>query len=502
MLRLEVRASADSERRVIEGTVLPYGVAQRIGFDVYRFAEGSLEAARGTTPLVLGHDQNRPVGVLAELESGPDAVTARFRVDATADGDTALAQAASGSRSGLSLGAEPVNWTIGADGIIDVTLAHLYEVSLVSVPAFEAAMVTRVAAHYNPEGDPMDVATPTPVAGDPTPAPVPPPPPAELPVERAPVLVVAERAPRRLTLAEYLGAYVRAERGDHEAAALLQAALTVENVAGNPGVLPPSYTSEVLGSMSVVSPLAEAFKSAPMPESGMEIIKPRWTNRPDGGYMVDDMAAVPTSSANLGKKSVPIRQWAWAAEPTYALVERSTPAYVDVAFEQALVDHAMDLDAWIASFLPVTGVQDVASIGAGIAQVATRQAGTPGYAGRTADRILASPDQFGFMWDAEGFSKWTDGHINNAGSGSIGGLDVYMSSSLAEGDLFVAYSRALEVRQSAPARLTATMIGAMHVQIGVTSFDSVDLEIPEGIVRVTPLAAAAAGGATRIAPRK
>jgi hypothetical protein len=120
--------------------------------------------------------------------------------------------------------------------------------------------------------------------------------------------------------------------------------------------------------------------------------------------------------------------------------------------------------------------------------VATR---TGVYSGRTADRLLCAPDQFGALWDAEGFAKWTDGSVNNA-SGRIGGLDVFMSSSLNVGDLFVCYSRSIEVRSSTPARLTATMIGAMQVEIGVTSFDSVDLEIPEGIQRVTPLTVAAA----------
>lgn len=493
MLRFDVRATADTESRVIEGTVLPYGVTQKISGAVYRFAAGSLQAARATTPLVLGHDENRPVGVLAELSNGDDAATARFRIDATADGDTALAQAASGSRAGLSLGAEPIDWTIAEDGTVDVTLAHLFEVSLVSVPAFEGATVSRVAAAYHPKGDEMSDTTPQVPAETPPATPDPrtimPVPPAELPVHRPVQLVVAERAPERLTLAQYLGAFVRAERGDTDARRTLEAALTVENVAGNPGVLPPSYTTEILDAMSVSSPLADAFKSAPMPDSGMEIIKPKWTARPNGGYMVDDMAAVPTSAANLGKNSVPVLQWAWAGEPTYALVERSTPAYVDAAFEMALVDHAIDLDAWIASILPVTGVGDAATIGAGLAQVATR---TAGYAGRTADRILASPDQFGALWDAEGFSKWTEGNIGSSG-GRIGGLEVFMSSSLPAGSLFVAYSRALEVRQSAPARLTAVMIGAMHVQIGVTSFDAIDLEIPDAIVRVASLVPPAGG---------
>jgi len=496
MLRLEVRASADAERRVIEGTVLPYGVAQRIGWDVYRFAAGSLEAPRATTPLVLGHDQNRPVGVLAELANSDDSATARFRIDTTPDGDVALAQAASGSRAGLSIGAEPVNWTTGTDGIIDVTLAHVFEVSLVSVPAFEGATVSRVAASHDPKGDTMtDPTPPVPTAAvpEPEPDPAPAPPPNELHAERVPVRVIAERAPKRLTLAEYLGAFVRAERGDSDARRVLEAALTVENVAGNPGVLPPSYTTEILGALEVASPLASAFKTAPMPSTGMEIIKPQWTNRPNGGYMADDMAAPASNAVSIGKKSVPVQQWAWAGAPTYALVERSTPAYVDAAFEQALVNHAMDLDALIAGLLPVTGLGDAATIGAGIAAVATR---TGVYSGRTADRLLAAPDQFGALWDAEGFAKWTDGSVDNA-SGRIGGLDVFMSSSLNVGDLFVCYSRSIEVRQSTPARLTATMIGAMQVEIGVTSFDSVDLEIPEGIQRVTPLTVAAVRAAAK-----
>ena len=147
MLKFDIDVrTAEAASRTITGVAVPYGETANLGGTVYTFTAGSLTQARQRTPLLLGHDRNRPIGVLVDLVDTPGGALARFSVDAGAEGDLALAQAASGSRGGLSIGAEIVDGTTGADGVVTVTAASLLEVSLVSIPAFAGADVMQVAA--------------------------------------------------------------------------------------------------------------------------------------------------------------------------------------------------------------------------------------------------------------------------------------------------------------------------------------------------------------------
>ena len=152
MLKFDIDVrTAEADSRTITGVAVPYGETANLGGTVYTFTAGSLTQARQRTPLLLGHDRNRPIGVLVDLVDTPGGALARFSVDAGAEGDLALAQAASGSRGGLSIGAEIVDGTTGADGVVTVTAASLLEVSLVSIPAFAGADVMQVAADKTDE---------------------------------------------------------------------------------------------------------------------------------------------------------------------------------------------------------------------------------------------------------------------------------------------------------------------------------------------------------------
>ena len=138
--------------------MVPYGehgVADVDGEPVeLTFLPGSLTLARPNVPLVNGHDTDAPIGVLVELADEAGAARARFKIDATAAGDDALVQAASGSRAGLSVGALATQWRERAAGVLEVTAAALFHVGLVAIPAMPSAQVSRVtAAQASPTDD-------------------------------------------------------------------------------------------------------------------------------------------------------------------------------------------------------------------------------------------------------------------------------------------------------------------------------------------------------------
>ncbi len=67
MLRFTMDVTAaDGGARTIEGLAAVYGETVTLNGNRYSFEPGSLALARARTPLLLGHDQSRPVGVLTE----------------------------------------------------------------------------------------------------------------------------------------------------------------------------------------------------------------------------------------------------------------------------------------------------------------------------------------------------------------------------------------------------------------------------------------------------
>jgi len=169
-------ANVDTERRIIEGIVLPYGVnkvAWKNG-QRWRFQMGSLvpPAELRRNKALRDHDQSQPLGKLVHYQDTPDGMFARYKIAEGPDGDRALAEAVDGIRDGWSVGVEinaaepdPQN-----QGVLLVAVggAAWRESSLLAIPAFDDARVTRVAAHAD-QGEMMTapVKEPAPDSGAP-----------------------------------------------------------------------------------------------------------------------------------------------------------------------------------------------------------------------------------------------------------------------------------------------------------------------------------------------
>lgn len=466
--------------RTIAGTLLPYGeVARLADGQLYRFAPGSLELDRADPSFLLGHDQNRPIGVLAELENTPELARASFRIDETPDGDVALAQAQSGSRRGLSVGAEPITWSVDESGdepVIDIARAGVRESSLVTIAAYPAAGVASVAAQAPPNGGPVNASSGT--AGTSADSPpltaaseqavgAAPAVPLEARAHAAPV-VVGERSPAaRLNATGLVVQMVRAARGDQHAAQLVQAAMAATSyLADNPGVLPIETTREIEGGLDQARVLYDLCAHPPLPDSGMEFNSPVWVVKPDGGWMADDTADPASNTPKIGFRNTGLRQWAYAFRCSVALMERSSPDWVDAVYAESIKDYYADVEAVIAGMLPAT--TSAATVGEAIGEVF---AGTK----RAANVWLMSPDQFGVLFDMTGVSLWTQGSVSTSASGvvgNIGGLILAVSGDLPAGSNYIGTRNAIEVRESRPIRLSANVIGAMDVELGITSFAS------------------------------
>lgn len=133
----------ETKARTITGRIVAFGT--KSNDNRLRIEAGALKPR---TPLkrvklLVDHDQSQPVGFMAALDHD----RATFTVPEGEAGDRALADANTGRRDGLSIGAtiNAARWSDDGE-ILIVSDAELYEVSLCAIPAFADAGVESVAA--------------------------------------------------------------------------------------------------------------------------------------------------------------------------------------------------------------------------------------------------------------------------------------------------------------------------------------------------------------------
>jgi len=488
-------AATDTERRTVEGTIVPYGEAATINGARYRFLPGSLTEARARTPLLLDHDRGRPIGVLAQLVDEPGRAFGRFRIDRTPAGDEALAQAASGSRGSFSLGAsvDPDDATDAGDGVLDVRAARLHEVSLLTLGAFENAAVTRVvasapapAAEPEPEPDPDAPDEDEDEENEPEPGAAEPDPDEEDTMHEvkaaAPVMLATARKPRELTAGEYVQTMLQAQRGDRVSTELL-AALTETGIADIPGLLPPGYETRVIGPAPVDRTLYRIFGGRPLPSVGLVIQKPVWTTLPDGEWAASVDADATTGKAVVGLNAANVERWDWATAIPYIAVKRSSPDAIDSLYAAAVEDFHLDVEVKIAALLALTAPAPVAAVtlGAGIGAFYTAT-------GRAPEVVVVAPDVWGLLADSGalipsvGFAGSSVG-ANDTGLHSMyAGLPIVASGALAAGAKYLATRRSLDVRVTEPVQLTANAIGALNVELGVVGEGLFDADYPAEVM--------------------
>lgn len=170
----------DQVRRTIKGLVVPWNAVSSPQLDGRRFrfnAESLKMAAVKFVRLFQDHNtKTAPFGRGFELNPTEEGLEMTFQVYEGPQGDSLLQLAASGVKTGLSIGMEYDESDIEPDpenpGAFLVKLANFKEVSLVGDPSFPQSTVRAVMFSANPIGENMEdikneeVAQETPAASD------------------------------------------------------------------------------------------------------------------------------------------------------------------------------------------------------------------------------------------------------------------------------------------------------------------------------------------------
>lgn len=548
-------AGAVGDLRLLTGLAVPWRtVTYRWGLPVHFTAESlAIPDRPQDVKLLIEHDPERPIGYGLSFDPADSrgGLGAGFVVPPGFGAD-ALAENTARLRDGLSIGVELLPETLDAlfdamwtgpatddDGNpvpIDLA-ATLRETSLVAVPQFIDARTDntpttehtedtgrRVGATADldtaagalltfrtPDGStPMTTAPTipptagvpptTPAAGD-HPAPIPL---AELAAQLAPYLAgaggSAHPAARWSRLSDLImDARDSGARLDNGARVTL--ALADQITDNSPGVLPPTWLTEVVGIMDRGRPVVSAFGGpASAGESGMTINWPYYDG--DIESLVNEQATekteVTTGRVDIKSANAELKTYAGASDISYQLLRRSSPSYREIYARILAIAYAARTDAVMAAALAAVAATnpdnpswDGSTVESLTGALFTASAVVDDAAGVPGSIALAAPDVFALIGSGLGLLPPVYGTNNVAGTAqastlrvNVSGLEIVKARHLPAGSLIVSTPEAAKWREDGPYPVEADDVAVLGRDVGIWGMGTTAVTIPAALVSV------------------
>jgi HK97 family phage prohead protease len=408
ILTFSAELTANVEERTISGKIVPAGTGEigntSAGRVVFEKGAIALPEDPKTIKLLNQHDMKQPLGKATSFTTDDDGIYASFKISRSNRGTEALILAEEGLQSGLSVGVEVVKSKMKA-GVMHVSAANLFEVSLVTEPAFKSAQVIDVAAEDTPEAVEEIQPTESETAVENTPETV------AAPVEAAaveaarPVVTATTFVRERIapiTSAQYLEANIKAALGDDEARRTVRAA--DDSTSTNTGLtLAPHLNTFITDTFTGRPAFEAATRSALLPE-GMSFTVPRLYTNADPANTAptvadtDEGVAPSETGMTSSFDTINVNKFSGLQRVSFELVDRSQPAFMELmmielrkAYEKA-TDLAL-LTAFTTSGTTATGV---AATAAGLQSFISVEgaAAYKGTGGDFANKLVASTDQW------------------------------------------------------------------------------------------------------------
>lgn len=270
---VDAAAPGEQPKRTITGLAVPWDTTARLsGGESVRFLRGSISESGPAPKLLEYHDDTRVIGLVTELADTDAGLMFTAKIAGTRAGDDALALLQMGALDSVSVGAVPVKFTSEPDGTMVVSQATMLELSLVTVPAYQAAQVYSVAASQ-PDSETIEADTHQPETEKPemtTPE-------IDEAVPTAPLLAAQPKREFKMpTAAEYMVKFLAGGSEFAEFNARIRAAAPNVETTDLPGILPipivqPIYNSYVPN----YRPLVTAMGVRSMPQAGKVWIRPK-----------------------------------------------------------------------------------------------------------------------------------------------------------------------------------------------------------------------------------
>lgn len=525
----------EPERRIVSGRAVPFGEIGDTSIGPALVEPGALDLT-AMPPLLRDHDPAKVIGRVLSATADDAGVNVRARLSHTPLGDETLTLATDGALAGFSVSLRPTVYRYETvDGVADVMVveaADWHELSVVPFPAFATANVTDVAAAQRrwiaaqsstpptEEVPAMTVIEETAVVEAAAPAPE-----IVATASVVPIIRARERVPH-LTAGQVAQIMAMAQRGHPRALELwelvqaaqppatieLLAALTGETTTTSDGIVPPSYSTDLLGGLPVATPfLSNLCRRSALPPTGMALLKPVWEALPDGDWVATENTAAPTSAATIGTKTVAVLTYAHAVLASMNLVNRSAfGGYANAYYEQAGIDYlakkeskAVATAQGSAAAVAVTGTSTVGAIGQLVAAAVAQQTlpNTDGaeFRGLLPEYAAVAPNLWADLVETSALNgpAFSSGDISwGTLSGSLSGLVVMGVPALAAGKMLVGARAAVVVHDEGEMQLKSTIVSTLSIELGVIGNCAIDVEYPLALVKNTAAFVPSAVGAT------
>ena len=298
----------------------------------------------------------QPLGKASSFTMDENGIYASFKISRSNRGTEALILAEEGLQSGLSVGVEVIKAKTKA-GVMHVSAARLYEVSLVTEPAFKSAQVLDVAAEETPEAVEEIQQTESETVLDTTPETVAAPEVEASAVEAArPTVAVTNIRPRLkpLTSGEYLEANIKAAMGDDAARQLV---LATDDTSTNTGLTLPQHMNEFVTTSIDGRPAVDAISKGVLPASGMSFTIPKLSTAPTIDSDSTEGEALGGTEMASSYITVNVKKAAGLQTISWELLDRSSPAFYDELIKELNYAYAKATDQATTAAFVASGTQ-------------------------------------------------------------------------------------------------------------------------------------------------
>jgi HK97 family phage prohead protease len=496
--------TANVEERTISGKIVPAGTGEvgntSAGKVVFEKGAIALPEDPKSIKLLNQHDMKQPLGKATSFTVDEDGIYASFKISRSNRGTEALILAEEGLQSGLSVGVEVLQ-SKNKGGVMVVSSAKLFEVSLVTEPAFKSAQVLDVAAEETPEVVEEEI-TPTEseTAVENTPETVAAPAVEAAAVEAArPTVVTATTHVREriapITGAQYLEANIKAALGDDEARRVVRAA--DDSTSTNTGLTLPQHLNTFITDTFTGRPAFEAVTRAALVDSGMSFTVPRlYTNAgsADTAPTVADTnegAAPSETGMTSAYDTVTVEKFSGLQRVSFELVDRSSPAFMELMMAELRKAYEKATDAaLIAKFISAgTAATNVATTAAGLQSFVSVEgaAAYKGTGGDFANKLVASTDQWaaitGYadttgrpLYSAQGATYNAAGNaVATSVVGGVLGTDLIVdhnisASGIADDSAFLVAPRSVYAWESPTTQLRVNVLTSGEIEINLYGY--------------------------------
>ena len=510
--------AADTERRIIAGVVVPFGEIGNTSVGPVMFERGSI-AIHDTAKvkLLLQHQPNAILGRAQSFKTTDDAIYGSFKISASSAGQDALVMASEDLISGLSVGVD-VQKSEPKDGYLLVTAAKLQEVSLVETPAFENAIVTRVAAS---ESETVEVPNPTTeteseaIVEKETPAAVTP------EVETAPVVEASRsiisasyqvgelRSPIK-TQSQYLEHTIKATMGNDESRDFVRAAdgqarkiqAANDSFTTNPAFSPTTFSPTVIDTSLMIRPTIDALGGArALAATGMTISHPKITTNSSISTVAEGASTAATQIVSSYVNATVVKLAGTQIMST-ELLDRSGPSFYSAMYENCLRAYAKASDAAVIAEIVSGGTQcatTVAATATGVQQfVGAAAPAVFAATGELANAYIAGTSQWSLLINAQDGSQrpiYSAAYPQNTAGqsaptslrGNVLGLDLYvdpyMVATTIDDSAFVVTPSAICIYESPTLTLSVNVVATGEISVLLYGYFATKTLVSGGLQR-------------------